>query len=79
MVYQVSESCEDSSIASEYQGYPWCSDILDHINLTFVGVMALFLGLVVIALGGRLHWLLEKGSPTSGAASPPEVSSSSQV
>ena len=57
--YQISESCEDSTIANAYTGYPWCTDILDHINLTFVGVVALLVGAVVLALGGPLHWLLE--------------------
>jgi hypothetical protein len=59
--YQVSESCEDSTLANAYQGYPWCSDILDHINLTFLGVIALFVGILVLALGGPLHWVLEPG------------------
>ena len=62
--YQISESCEDSTLAGVYKGYPWCTDILDHINLTFVGVIVLFLGIVVIALSGPLHWLLEP-SPES--------------
>ena len=39
--------------------YPWCSDVLDHINFTFVGVLSLFAGIIVLALGGSLHWLLE--------------------
>jgi len=60
--YQVSESCEDSAIAYAYQGYPWCTDILDHINFTFVGVIALFLGIIVIGLGGPLHWVLERNA-----------------
>ncbi len=78
--YQISESCEDSPLASAAHPYPWCSDVLDHINLTFVGVLALFAGVVVLALGGTLHWLLEpskaegeqeggeaaKGSPGEG-------------
>ncbi len=57
--YQLSESCEDSPLASAAHPYPWCSDVLDHINLTFIGVLALFAGVVVLALGGALHWLLE--------------------
>jgi len=62
--YQVSESCEDSTLAGTYRGYPWCTDILDHINLTFVGVAALLAGIIVLALGGPLHWVLE---PSSGS------------
>lgn len=58
--YQVSESCEDSTLSGAYKGYPWCTDVLDHINLTFAGVVALLVGLVVLALGGPLHWLLER-------------------
>jgi uncharacterized membrane protein len=60
--YQISESCEDSAIASAYAGYPWCSDVLDHINLTFVGVIVLLVGVLIVALGGPLHWLLEPSS-----------------
>lgn len=59
IVYQLSESCEDSALANASWAYPWCSDMLDHINLTFVGVIALFAGMVVLALGGTLHWILE--------------------
>lgn len=59
VLYQLSESCEDSALAKAYWIYPWCSDVLDHINLTFVGVVALFVGVVVLALGGPLHWILE--------------------
>jgi hypothetical protein len=59
VLYQLSESCEDSALANANWMYPWCSDMLDHINLTFVGVLALFAGLVVLALGGTLHWILE--------------------
>ena len=66
--YQISESCEDSSLSGIYSGYPWCTDILDHINLTFVGVVALFAGVVVLALGGPLHWILEPSAqPDDGA------------
>jgi len=61
VLYQLSESCEDSALANANWMYPWCSDMLDHINLTFVGVLALFAGLVVLALGGTLHWILEPG------------------
>lgn len=57
--YQLSESCEDSALGSAYRFLPWCSDVLDHINLTFVGVLVLFVGIVVLALGGSLHWMLE--------------------
>jgi hypothetical protein len=57
--YQISESCEDSAIANAYAGYPWCTDILDHINLTFVGIMALIVGVVILSFGGPLHWILE--------------------
>jgi hypothetical protein len=67
VLYQASESCEDSALANAYRGYPWCSDILDHINLTFVGVIALLAGVVVIGLGGPLHWILEKDEkPAAG-------------
>ena len=59
VLYELSESCEDSVLANANWMYPWCSDMLDHINLTFVGVLALFAGLVVLALGGTLHWLIE--------------------
>jgi len=59
VLYQLSESCEDSALEGAYQGYPWCTDILDHINLTFVGVIALLAGIIVLALGGPLHWILE--------------------
>lgn len=59
VLYQLSESCEDSAIASANRMFPWCSDVLDHVNLTFVGVLALFAGIVVLALGGSLHWILE--------------------
>jgi hypothetical protein len=52
---QLSESCEESVQTI----YPWCNDILDHVNLTFVGVLALFAGVVVLALGWKLHWILE--------------------
>ena len=64
--YEVSESCEDSPLASAYRFYPWCSDVLDHINFTFVGVLALFAGAIILALGGRLHWLLEPFSKEGG-------------
>jgi hypothetical protein len=41
---------------------------LDHVNLTFIGVVALFAGVVILALGGPLHWLLEPSSePEDGA------------
>ena len=59
VLYQLSESCEASSLANANRMYPWCSDVLDHVNLTFVGVLALFAGIVVLALGGSLHWILE--------------------
>ena len=59
VLYQLSESCEDSALANANWIYPWCSDVLDHVNFTFVGVVALFAGLVVLALGGPLHWILE--------------------
>ena len=59
VLYQLSESCEDSALSSANWIYPWCSDVLDHVNFTFVGVVALFAGLVVLALGGPLHWILE--------------------
>jgi hypothetical protein len=65
--YQLSESCEDSALANANWLYPWCSDMLDHINLTFVGVLVLFAGIVVLALGGTLHWLLE---PSKGGQEP---------
>lgn len=61
ILYQLSESCEDSALAGANHMYPWCSDVLDHINLTFVGVFALFVGIVILALGGPLHWILEPG------------------
>jgi len=66
--YQVSESCEDSTLAGAYKGYPWCTDVLDHINLTFAGVVALFVGIIVLALGGPLHWVLEPSSNPDGLA-----------
>ena len=59
VLYQLSESCEDSALASANWAYPWCSDVLDHVNLTFVGVVLLFAGAVTLALGGSLHWMLE--------------------
>jgi hypothetical protein len=59
--YQFSESCEDSTLAGAYQGYPWCSDVLDHINLTFAGVIAVLAGVIVFVLGGPLHWVVEAG------------------
>ncbi len=59
VLYQLSESCEDSSLASSNHMYPWCSDVLDHVNLTFGGVLLLFAGVVVLGLGGALHWILE--------------------
>jgi hypothetical protein len=59
VLYQVSESCEDSKLANAYRGYPWCTDVLDQINLTFVGVVALMIGVIILALGGPLHWVLE--------------------
>jgi hypothetical protein len=62
VLYQVSESCEDNTLASAYKGYPWCVDILDHVNLTFIGLVALFAGVVILALGGPLHWVLEPSS-----------------
>jgi hypothetical protein len=67
VLYQVSESCEDSALANAYRGYPWCTDILDHINLTFVGVIALLVGIVVVGLGGPLHWIIEPSEkPAAG-------------
>ena len=60
--YQVSESCEDNTLAGTYKGYPWCTDILDHINLTFAGIAMLLVGIVVLALGGPLHWLFKPSS-----------------
>ncbi len=60
VVYQLSESCEDSTLPSANHTLPWCSDVLDHINWTFVGVLALFAGVVVLALGSRWHWVLER-------------------
>ena len=59
VLYQVSESCEDNTLANAYRGYPWCTDVLDQINLTFVGVVVLMAGVVIVALGGPLHWILE--------------------
>jgi uncharacterized membrane protein YidH (DUF202 family) len=59
ILYQLSESCEDSAFAGASQFYPWCSDVLDHVNFTFVGVLVLFVGVVVLALGGSLHWMVE--------------------
>ncbi len=56
---QLSESCEASPLTNSTHAYPWCSDVLDHINLTFVGVIALFAGILLLALGGSLHWVLE--------------------
>jgi hypothetical protein len=73
--YQLSESCEDSLTANHV--YPWCSDVLDHVNLTFGGVLILFGGVMVLALGGTLHWVLEKSRdgvddspPAQGQAHP---------
>jgi len=65
--YQLSESCEDSPLASSMHPFPWCSDVLDHINFTFVGVIALFAGVLVLALGGSLHWILEPGKDETEA------------
>ncbi len=59
ILYQISESCENTALANTFYGYPWCSDILEHINLTFVGVVALIAGAIILALGGALHWILE--------------------
>ncbi len=61
--YQLSESCESNSVASSNLLYPWCTDVLDHINFTFVGIVALFAGVVVLALGSSLHWLVEPPEP----------------
>jgi len=72
--YQISESCEDSTIASAYAGYPWCTDILDHINLTFIGVIALLVGIVVLALGGPLHWILEPSAEPEAPVVPGQIS-----
>ena len=60
ILHQVSEACEDNELGAAYAGYPWCSDILDQMNWTFVGVMAAFAGVLVVALGGPLHWVLER-------------------
>ncbi len=68
VLYQLHESCEDSTLAGAYKGYPWCTDVLEHINLTFVGVVALMVGVVVLFLGGPLHWLLEPSSEPENAA-----------
>ncbi len=65
ILYQVSESCEDSALAQTYAGYPWCTDILDHVNLTFIGVMSIVVGIVILALGASLHWILEPGRADS--------------
>jgi uncharacterized membrane protein len=65
--YQINESCEDSTLAGAYKGYPWCTDILDRINFTFLGVLAVLAGVVIIMLGGRLHWILES-SPAADFA-----------
>ena len=73
--YQISESCEDNTLAGAYKGYPWCTDIDDHLNITFVGVMALLLGAVALALGGPLHWILE---PSSDPGGPPPGQSERQ-
>jgi len=79
VLYQVSESCEDSTLAGVYKGYPWCTDILDHINVTFVGVVALFAGIVVLALAGPLHWILEPSpEPDDTGLSPNEVNAKSR-
>jgi hypothetical protein len=56
ILYQVSESCENSELASTYSGYPWCSDVMEHINLTFVGVMAVIVGIIILALGVSPLW-----------------------
>lgn len=74
VLYQINESCEDNTLASAYKGYPWCTDILDHVNLTFLGVLALLAGITVIILGGPLHWLLE---PSSESDLPPQNQNSS--
>ena len=68
MYYQVSESCEDNTLAGAYKGYPWCTDILDHINLTFAGVVALLAGILALAFGGPLHWVLERSSDSDDLA-----------
>jgi hypothetical protein len=67
ILYQLSESCEDSALANANWAYPWCSDMLDHINLSFLGVLALFAGIVVLALGGTLHWILEPSKEEASA------------
>jgi len=67
VLYQLSESCEDSPVSNPMHAYPWCSDVLDHINFTFVGVLSLFAGIIVLALGGSLHWLLEPSKPEAEA------------
>jgi len=59
VLYQLSEACEEGAVENANRMLPWCSDVLDHLNLTFIGVLALFAGIVVLALGGSLHWLLE--------------------
>lgn len=59
ILYHISESCEDAALANTFSGYPWCSDVLTHINLTFVGVIALVAGIIVLALGASFHWVLE--------------------
>ena len=67
VLYQLSESCEAGAIAGANHMYPWCTDVLDHVNLTFVGVLALFVGIVVLALGGPLHWILEPSREEPGS------------
>ena len=69
VLYQVSESCEDNTLAGAYKGYPWCTDVLDHINLTFVGVVALLAGIILLALGGPLHWVLEPSTDSGDLVS----------
>lgn len=69
VLYQVSESCEDSALAGGSKRYPWCTDVLDHINLTFARVVALLAGVVVLAHGGALHWILEPSTQLDDPAS----------
>ena len=65
ILYQLSESCENGATESVTHLYPWCTEVLDRINFTFVGVLGLFIGVVILVLGGPLHWILEpsKGEP----------------
>lgn len=59
--YQLSETCEEGALAETYIKYPWCTDILTHTNFTFIGVLGVMAGIIILLLGTRLHWILGPG------------------